>query len=214
MGIPTSVSKVLAAASANNICLSQTPLAGGNLTINGAAATAGVATLDTQRRVLFTFAADETGRSFVVYGTNQSGSSISETVAGTATTAVTLFDYLTITRISVDDATANALTVGTNGVGSTLWQAADPWVAPFNIGFGVDVAGTVNFSVEITQAKDPFGILSPTLTPPFASAPTALASKSADTAASVTDPCSAWRLTINSGTAAATAYAVQSGISG
>ena len=76
------ITKVLAAASVNDICLSQTPVGAGNLTINGADAAGGVATQDTQRRVLFTFAADESARTFGVYGTLQNGTAFAENVTG------------------------------------------------------------------------------------------------------------------------------------
>ena len=44
----------LASASANAICLSQTPSGAGNLTLNGALVASGVATMDKSRRVLVT----------------------------------------------------------------------------------------------------------------------------------------------------------------
>ena len=43
---PRYVSKTLASASTTAICASQTPLAGGNMTINGGSASGGVATLE------------------------------------------------------------------------------------------------------------------------------------------------------------------------
>lgn len=226
---PVYISKVLATADADGICQSQTPLAGGNLTINGALASAGVATMDTQRIVLFTFAADETGRTFVVYGTNDSGVSMKESVAGAAATAVTTQSFKTVTRISVDAATAGALTVGTNGVGATSWQIINSNVAPIGLGIGVTVSGTVDFTWQYTF-EDPSGTFpnpanatsgyfnpaQPNALTKFPTAwnLTALAAKSANTDSSMVTPIYAWRLQINSGTGTAQAVVVQAGVAG
>lgn len=227
---PRYLSKVLAAASATAICASQTPLAGGNLTINGGSASGGVATLDTQRIVLLTFAASETGRTFVVYGTDDNGVSIQESVAGAAATAVTTQSFKTVTRISIDAASAGAITVGTNGVGATPWQIVSNAISPVNLGIGVTVSGTVDFTWQYTF-EDPSGTWpNPatqttsgytnqrqpnTLTKfPTAWNLTALAAKSANTDSSMTTPIYAWRLQINSGTGTAQAVVVQAGIQG
>lgn len=214
MASPRYVSKSLAvAADADGISLSQTPLAGGNLTITGALATNGVANLTSQRRVLFTFAGNETARTFVVYGTAEGGASIQESVAGTnATTAVTLQDFLTVTRISVDAATADALTVGTNGVGASPWQIINWDVAPINLGFGVLVTGTVDFTVQYTM-EDPSGTFPNGTAIPTAFNITDLAAKSASTAAAWSTPIAAWRVQVNSGAGVAKACVVQAGLS-
>lgn len=198
MGVVITRTKTLGAASATAICASQTPAGAGNLTIDGSAATAGVATLDTQRRVLFTFAGNETGHTFVVYGTNQDGAAISESVAGTAPgTTATNLDFLTVTRISIDAAATGAMTVGTNGVGSTNWQSVDLFQRPTNIGFQVIVSGTVNYTIESTNFDVnslPTGISYPT---PFAH-PT-IAAQTTSKNGAYSDPIAGFRLTVNSG---------------
>jgi len=140
----------LAAASANNICLSQTPLAAGALTINGALATAGVATLDKPRRVLFTFAAGEAtnGTVMTITGTDWNGNKATETVAGVNIgTAQTVYDYATVTAISINKAAAGAMTVGTNGVASSRPIFLDPWALP-QVALEVDTTGTANSTVQ------------------------------------------------------------------
>lgn len=209
MGVIITRSKQLAAASANKICLSQTPSGAGNLTINGAAASGGVATLDTQRQVLFTFAADETGHTFVVYGTKQGGSAIQETVAGTtAGTVATNQMFLTVTRISIDAAATGAMTVGTNGVGSTDWQSVDLFTEPVNVGFQVVVSGTVNYTVEYTE-QDVNALATGAYPAVFAHS--SIASKTDNQAGSFTTPLTYFRLTINSGTGSATLTYSQAG---
>lgn len=213
MAAPRYVTKALTVAADNNgICEGQTPLAGGDLDLDGILVTDGVADLTSQRQVLFTFAADETGRTFVVYGTDDQGISISESVAGTATTAVTLLNYNTVTRITIDAASAGALTVGTNGVGATPWQIVNWHVAPMNFGFAGLVTGTVNYTVQYTM-EDPGGTYPNGSEIPTAFNITDLASKSADTAAGWTTPIAAWRVQVNSGTGSVTVAVLQAGLS-
>ena len=60
----------LAAADADGICASQTPLAAGALTINGALATGGVATIAVPARITITSAGNDSTNTFVVVGTD------------------------------------------------------------------------------------------------------------------------------------------------
>ncbi len=144
----------LVAAAANNISLSQTPGAAGALLLNGSLVSSGVAVLDKPRRILFTFAADETGHSFVVIGTNWSGDTFTETVAGTtAGTVATVLSYKTITSITISAAATGALTVGTNGVADSQWVRLDEW-APGPVALSCVVTGTVNYDIE-TSMDDP-----------------------------------------------------------
>lgn len=201
-----------AANDADGICQSQTPLAGGNLTINGALATGGVATIGAAgilRQVLFTFAGNETGRTFVVYGTNLAGAAISESVAGTATTAVTVQGFYTVTRITVDAATAGALMVGTNTVAWTPWNIVNYQIVPVNLGVAVIASGTVNYTWEYTY--DDF--LDVTVTPNVFSPP-ALTGKTTTIDATVAYPMRGWRLKLNSFTApgSATVTVIPAGI--
>jgi len=141
----------LANASANNIALSQTPGAAGDLLINGALATSGVATLDVPRRVLFTPAGAEATNTTIwtVYGTDWNGNSVSETVNGVnnPSTVATVYDYKTVTRVAVNKAQAGAVTVGTNGVASSRPIFLDTF-APAPTSIQVTVSGTVNYTVR------------------------------------------------------------------
>lgn len=134
----------LATADADGICLSQTPTAGA-LLLNGT--TGG--TLDVPRRVLFTFAADETGHSFVITGTSTNYKGvISETVAGTtAGTVQSVLDYLVVTSIVISANATGAMTVGTNGVASSPPLPLDLHGRP-QVSLQVNVTGTVNFTVQ------------------------------------------------------------------
>jgi hypothetical protein len=213
------LTKTLAAASATAVALSQTPLAAGNLTINGVSASGGVATFASQRRVLFTFAASEVGRVFTVYGTNESGSSIIEAVAGAASTAVTLLDFKTVTRIAVDGATAGALTVGTNGVGATPWISFDFEKHPVPFSLAVTVTGTVNYTVQYTY--DDLNSWQPYIRNPNDASPIlttwndpVLVAATASGETTFDNPITGWRIQINSGTGSIAAVGIQAGLQG
>jgi len=148
----------LAAASANNIALSQTAVGAQNLTINGAAATGGVATLDVQRRVIVTSAGNDSGITFTCYGTDAAGSLLQATVAGANIGAADFgVSFKTVTRVATSAATAAAVTVGTNGVADSRPIFLDAF------GFGpgyvqASVTGTVNYTVWQSN-EDPNGVV-------------------------------------------------------
>lgn len=146
------LSLTLVAAVSNGIAQSQSPGGAGNLTLNGSLVSGGVATLDSggaARRVLITSAADDSSKTFTVYGTDRYGRTQSEAVTGGNTTGVyTNRDFLTVTRIAVSAATAGAVTAGTNGVGSTA-----PWIVtrlsdPSKIGYGITSASSTGYNLE------------------------------------------------------------------
>lgn len=222
MGNPTVFTKTLAAASANNIALSQTPVSGTNLTINGAAATAGVSTLDSGRRVLLTFGNEVSNRTLVVTGTNDTGNPISETLAvasGAGGTIATLQDFFTVTTLTpLGGGWTAAVTVGTNTVGSAPWKVIDPHVTPTLIAINLNITGSINVTVEYTydavQGQSPnFGNLPWTYpTAPQAIAHTSLQAVTASIDGAISVPARAWRTTVNSGTGSVTTTGTQAGI--
>ncbi len=137
----------------DSIATSQTPAAGGEqaLAIDGAFASGGVATLDTPRQVVFTFAADETGNSFLVTGTSRKGSQVVEAVAGTAASATTVQAFATVTEILIDQDSAGAIEVGTAAVVRTSWYPIDYIRNPVNVGLAIIVGAAVaDLTVELT----------------------------------------------------------------
>jgi hypothetical protein len=142
---------MLAASSATSVCTPQTPAAAGAMIINGAAAIGGVATFYVTRRVLFTTTADETAKTFFLVGTDRYGNIQVETLAGTnATTSYTVYDYKTVTSITISAAATGLISVGTNGVASTKWCIVDPMITPFGVSIGVNFGGvTASVSIEV-----------------------------------------------------------------
>lgn len=202
----------LAAASANNIALSQTPTAGA-LTLNGALVTGGVAVMDTPREVRITTTADETSRTFLISGTDWAGSLISETVTGVNnTTADSVLSYKTVTSITISGNATGALTVGTNGVAQSPWIRLDSW-ASRSTALTCVVSGTVNYTVQ-TSSDDPNGptsIVAPASMTWFSAPDTALQAATTSTQSSL-DFVPLWvRVLLNSGTGTVTLTATQAG---
>ena len=141
----------LTAASANAICLSQTPAGAGLLNLNGALVANGVATLPQTRRIRITMSGDETTRTFTVTGTTYNGVQVTETIAGkNNTSADSVLDYATVTSISISSAAAAPLTVGTSPVAGSTWVRMDDW-APLNVALQVKVSGTANYTIQQTM---------------------------------------------------------------
>lgn len=217
MGQPIIFTRAMAAASANNISASQSPAAAA-LTINGSAAVSGIATLDTQRRVLLTSGGNDSALTFTVKGTNQSGAPITDSFAGGNPTAQSNLDFLTVTSITHTGSVAGTITAGTNGVGSSLWQIINWNAYPMDLTISVEVrTGTANFTIEHTY-DDP-NILPMTgglnasglaYALPWPDPTINGASATIETAYQV--PILAYRLTTNSGTGTLVCRGIQSGL--
>jgi hypothetical protein len=208
----------LDAADSDGISVSQTPLAAGDLTITGALASGGVATLGAgkvQRRVIITSVGNDSARTFTIEGTNSAGTPISEELTGAnAAAAQSARDYQTVTRIGVDAATAGAVTAGTNGVGATPWIPLDRARNPFAVGFGVTVDGTVTYRPQHT-----FDDVQRLNAPPpdvFRNDGTAFDDPGATTSqdGNIAFPVAAFRVQINSGTGILRIRVIQAGIRG
>jgi len=203
----------LATADADGICQSQTPTAG-NLTLNGALVTSGVAIMDNPRRVLITTAGNESSRTFTLYGTNWSDNTISETMTGpNATTGQSVLDYKTVTRVAISGNAAGALTVGTNGVGGSQWVRMDDW-STGGVAVQLTVSGTVNYTLQQTM-DDPNSVFNTVTLMAMTWVDCSDASVSAATATAQTNylfaPMFA-RIKINSGTGTVTGTFRQSGV--
>jgi hypothetical protein len=198
----------LAAASANNIALSQSLGGAGPVTLNGSTSVGGVAVLDQARQVLITSAGNDSGITFIVTGLNRWNQIISETIAGGNVAAVATTNvFATVTKIVSSAATAAAITVGTNGVTSIMipvdWEAN-----PTNIGLNAVVTGTVNYTINQTW-DNPYTTTG--LYPANWTAISALSAKTATAQVNLTNDFTALQLVINSGTGSLLLEVVQAG---
>lgn len=214
MGFNRTLTLTLAAASATNICLSQSPLIAGNLTINGAAASGGIATLDVARRVLITSGGDDSTNTFTITGTGLNGLSQSEAILGSnGATVYTTHDFKTVTQVSISAASGGTVTVGTNGIGSTTPWMIDQWVNNPNIGLTAEVTGTVNYSLQFSSDDySPLWDLN-SVTPIWFDV-FGFSGITANAYTALNQPCTMVRLTINSGTGSVLVRGIQSALFG
>lgn len=154
---PKLITLTLAAADADGICEAQTPLAAGNLTINGDldADADGIATMDVARHVSITSDGADSGRTFTVTGTDRYGNAISEAITGPASTTVAgTKNFATVSQVAVDDGTAGEITVGSADEGETPWVACDVHRNPVNIGMIVDITSGASLTYEVQCTMD------------------------------------------------------------
>jgi hypothetical protein len=101
---------------ADGVCASQTPASAGNLTINGAQASGGVASFTAARQITIASSSNISNRTFTITGTDAAGNVQVETITGPNNTTVTTARYFrTVTQIAISGSAAGALTVGMNG---------------------------------------------------------------------------------------------------
>lgn len=153
---PKTITFVLDTADADGICASQTPLAAGALTIDGALATSGVATLDVARHVSITSTGDESTKTFTVTGTNRYGATITETTLGPSSTTINLSkNFKTVTAVSVNAATAGAITVGTTNEADTQPVPVEYLSEMYSYEGKLSAGASLKYAVQYTF-DDPF----------------------------------------------------------
>lgn len=158
---PINTTVTLAAADDDGIALSQSPGAAGLLTINGAFATGGVATMDAARRVIITSGGNDSSKTFTITGTGgawRGDTVLTEVVTGTnGGIAASLQDFLTVTSIRISAASAGTVKVGTNTTGSGPWVVWSEYPADFQVGYsGWVLSGSPTWNIDYTL-DDPFG---------------------------------------------------------
>lgn len=198
----------IAAADANGVATAQTPADGVDLTIDGALATLGVATLLYPGPVTLTSSDNLSTVVFTVRGLvlNADGTQTvqSEDVVGPNNSAVTTtLNFVTVTQVAV--ATASTFTTETVevgnaavGIGNGDWWPLDIYVPNqvTTISCNILASGTATYSVQYTN-EDPFD---PDITPLAVAHPTAaLTSASTDQTASTTTLMRAVRVNVASG---------------
>lgn len=105
------------AADADGVCASQSAAGAGDLLINGALASDGVATFDVPRNVVITSGGDDSGITFTVYGTDLYGAPMAETLTGgNAGAAAGAKAFKTVSRVAASGASASTVTVGSGDV--------------------------------------------------------------------------------------------------
>ena len=186
---PKSKTYVITATDADGIAQSQTPTGAGALTLNGILISGGILTLSVGQHVSVTCAGSDAARTFTFTGTDNFGNALTESLAGSAASVTNgTKNFKTVTSVTVDAATAGAVTIGVLGVLETPWIPLDHYQTPFSVTFHVDI-GTATFSVQGTLDD----VQDNTITP---SAYTVQASGTSDVVGAITSPTKAVRLSI------------------
>ena len=134
----------------DGISVSQKPTEAGNLSITGALTASSVATMDIARHVAIYSSANDSARTFIVTGTDRDSKALTETITGpNATTVKGDKNFLTVTQIAVDAATAGNIEVGTTNELESQWIPLD--IHARETSYSVDLsAETLNYEVEYT----------------------------------------------------------------
>lgn len=207
---PVTLSRTLAASDADGIAQAQQAAGAGNLTLNGDLVVSGVAQLGAQRIVGIASTGNLSAVTFTVYGTDDAGNTISQAIAGPNNNTVsTTLNFRTVTRVAVSAAVGTDVEVGTTGVGASQWIPLDIYL-PFGNTCSVDVTGTVNYSVQVTDG-DVFGDPSTVLNA-IAYPGGALTSQTGDVTSNTAVAYRGLRLLTNSGTGSAVTRVTQQGL--
>jgi len=146
MSRPINIAITMAVSDPNGISLSQTPGGAGDLTITGALASGGVATMDYARHVLITSAGNDAARTYTITGTDRYGNAMTETInpgpnVGTVTGSK---NFLTVTQVAIDAAAVGANEVGTADSLDSKWIPLNHHVPEFNVGINCAVSSDIN----------------------------------------------------------------------
>ena len=196
MARPISLTLAPTASVANAVCLIQTPVGAGALTINGTLATAGIATLDLPRHLLITTAADDHARTLAITGTDRFGNVMTTTTAApnATTKIVTGYNFKTITGITIDAASAGAITIGTANSLDSAWLALD-WIAATDTTITVTLSSGASLTFAVQSTIDP--IQSKTFAESTANTMTTTLLGTASMQATLIDPLRALRLALS-----------------
>lgn len=127
--------------------------AAGALTLGGALTSGEIFTGDYARKIAITSSGTDTGRTFTVLGTDANGVAQTEDITGPDTAAVESTKYYkTITSITVDDACAGNISVGTvdEFVTNTIPLKRNSNAPTISL---EDVTGTIDVSVQQTYSN-------------------------------------------------------------
>jgi hypothetical protein len=207
---PVSFSKgSLAAAVANSLALAQTLAGAGSLTLNGALASGGVATIAVPSRVTLASTANLSAINFTITGTDYRGLSVSEVLAGPNNNMVTsVGTYATITDVAASAAVGTNVTMGNAQSGSSSVCVMDQYLNPFNATLGLEISGTANVTVQYTD-DDVF--VATSLDALVWNDHTDLTTKTANTVGTLISAVRGVRMVVNSGSGTGTLKVNQSG---
>ena len=154
MARPKILTYTLSASVPNGICTAQTPSVAGALTIDGAYATAGVATLNYPRHLLITTSANDTTKTLTIVGTDRYGKALSYAVnLPNATTLVVPYNFITVTSVTISAATTGTITLGTYDSMEGPWIPLD-WIGSDEATISVGLSTSANFTYTLQSTLE------------------------------------------------------------
>lgn len=129
----------------DGIATAQTTAGAADLTIDGALASGGVATMGNQQIVGIYSGGNLSALTFTVYGTDRNGNSITEAITGPNTTTVSSTkNFYKVTRVAASGAVASAVEIGVTGLGQSVPYALDLSITPpyIAVSIGTPTGGT------------------------------------------------------------------------
>lgn len=154
MARPKILTYTLSASVPNGICTAQTPSGAGALTIDGAYATAGAATLNYPRHLLITTSANDTTKTLTIVGTDRYGKALSYAVnLPNATTLVVPYNFLTVTSVTISAATTGTITLGTYDSMEGPWIPLD-WIGSDEATISVGLSTSANFTYTLQSTLE------------------------------------------------------------
>jgi len=193
----------------DGIAEAQTLGGAGNLSLDGALVSGGVATAAEAQIVTLTSVGNDSGITFTITGKDADGTIVSETKTGpNATTVTTTGFYTTVTQIAASGATAADVTAG--------WVAADGAVTksvptnwrmtPYNQSLFVDIDGAMTYTVQHTESNPQGSYTNSFSTDATWRATTGLAALSVDGEGNIAFPVRAVRLNITAYTSGTSVF--------
>jgi hypothetical protein len=189
---------------ADGFAQTQTPLAAGNLTLNGALVSGGVGVAAAGQLVTITSVGNDSAKTFTVTGLDPDGTAITETITGAnATTATGSRYFKSVSQIAVSAATADAVTAGvlkaSGGVSPTLEVSVGEDGSDYSPALFADI-GAGTYTVEMTP-----DVATETYAAGYTNsaswiAITEFSAKTADVAALLTIPCHGLRMKVTTHT--------------
>lgn len=135
----------------DGIAAAQQMVGAGDLTLDGALVSGGVATMGNQQIVSLYSAGNLSARTFTVYGTDKNGNSITEAITGpNATTVSSTKNFYTVTRVAVNGAVASDVEVGVTGLGQSVPYALDLSITPPYIAVSIGTPSGGTYKMQYT----------------------------------------------------------------
>lgn len=135
----------------DGIAAAQTLVGAGNLTIDGALASGGVAALDKARRITLYSTGNLSGVTFTATGTDRYGRALTEAITGPNNSTVTSTkNFKTVTQVAASGAVGTNVECGSAAVADTAWMPVAGLGMPVSVQAQPSSGAVLEYSVQYT----------------------------------------------------------------